>query len=149
YYYWAEPDLAARIVRTCNENLAALCAHKPDRLLGLGNIALQHPELAVEQLERDVHRLGLRGVEISTHIAGRELADPAFEPFWSRAAALGSVIFIHPFGTTLGTRLDKHYLSNVIGQPLETTIALSHLVFGGVLDRHPTLKLVAAHGGGY
>lgn len=149
HYYWAEPDLAVEIVRIQNEGMAQLCATHPDRFLGLGTLALQHPALALEQLEHAVRKLGLRGVEISTMVAGKELADPMFERFWGKVEELGCIVFIHPFGTTLGSRLDRHYLSNVIGQPLETTIALSHLIFGGVLDRYPGVKILAAHGGGY
>lgn len=149
YCYWAEPDLAEAIVHVQNEAIAAFCAQRPQRFHGLGIVALQHPELAVAQLEDAVLRLGLRGVEISTHVGRRELNDPSLEPFWARAAALECVVFIHPFGTELGSRLQQSYLSNIIGQPLETTIALSHLIFGGVLDRHAKLRILAAHGGGY
>lgn len=149
YCYWAEPDLAETIVGVQNEAIAACCARCSPRFLGLGMVALQHPELAIAQLEDAVLRLGLRGVEISTHVGRRELNDPVLEPFWARAAALECVVFIHPFGTGLGSRLHQSYLSNIIGQPLETTIALSHLIFGGVLDRHPKLRILAAHGGGY
>ncbi len=149
YYYWAEPDLAREVVRGVNEAMAELCARYPARLAGLGSVALQHPALAIEQLEHAVGRLGLKGVEISTAVNGRELDDPAFAGFWARAEALGALVFIHPFGTTLGTRMATHYLQNTIGQPLETAIALSRLIFGGVLQTHPALKLLAAHGGGY
>jgi aminocarboxymuconate-semialdehyde decarboxylase len=149
YYYWAEPDLARQLVQTQNEYVAETCARYPDRLVGLGAAALQHPALAAEQLRDAVKRLGLKGVEISTAVNEQELGAPELAPFWAAAEELGAVVFIHPFGTTLGKRLSSHYLSNIIGQPLETTIALSHLIFGGVLDRHPGLKIVAAHGGGY
>lgn len=149
YYYWADIDLAQQLVRTVNEDVAELCARHPDRLVGLGSLALQHPNLAAEQLRDAVQRLGLKGVEISTTINEAELGDPALTPFWKAAEDLGAIIFIHPFGTTLGKRVSSYYLNNIIGQPLETTIALSHLIFGGVLDRHPGLKIVAAHGGGY
>ena len=149
YYYWAEPELAREVVRGVNEGVAELCARYPSRLAGLGSVALQHPALAIEQLDHAVGRLGLKGVEISTSVNGQELDDPALAGFWARAEALGALVFIHPFGTTLGTRLASHYLQNTIGQPLETAIALSRLVFGGVLQAHPALKLLAAHGGGY
>lgn len=149
YYYWAGRDLAAEIVRLQNEGIAGLCADHPERLIGLGGVALQHPDLCVEQLEHCVTRLGLRGVEISTRVNGLELSDPSLAPFWARAEALGCVVFLHPFGAGMGARLSRHYLSNLIGQPLETTIALSHLIFGGVLDRHPGVRILAAHGGGY
>jgi aminocarboxymuconate-semialdehyde decarboxylase len=149
YYYWADPDLARQLVRTQNEHVAETCARHPDRLVGLGTLALQHPELAAEQLRDAVKRLGLKGVEISTAVNDRELGARELAPFWSAAEALGAIVFIHPFGTTLGRRVSSYYLNNIIGQPLETTLALSHLIFGGVLDRHPGLKIVAAHGGGY
>jgi aminocarboxymuconate-semialdehyde decarboxylase len=149
HYYWADVDLAAKIVNTTNEKLAEVCAQHPDRLVALGNVALQHPGLAVEQLQYCVNKLAMRGVEISTAINGRELDDPAFSPFWAKAEELGCLIFIHPFGTSLGERVNRFYLQNLIGQPIETTIALSHLIFGGVLDSYPGLKILAAHGGGY
>jgi aminocarboxymuconate-semialdehyde decarboxylase len=149
YYYWAEQDLSREIVSLQNEHIAETVSLHPDRFLGLAAVSLQHPELAAEQLEHAVGKLGLKGVEISTSAAGRELADPALEPFWAKAEELGAVVFIHPLGSSLGARLNRSYLANIIGQPIETTIALSHLIFGGVLDRMPELKIVAAHGGGY
>lgn len=148
YHYWAEPDLAERVARIANEGTAAHCAQAPGRLLGLGLVPLQHPELAVAALDHAL-ALGLKGVEISSHAPGVELSDPRLEPLWSRAAETGAVVFLHPFGCTLDERLDRWYLSNIVGQPVENAVALSHLVFAGVLDRHPGLKIVAAHGGGY
>lgn len=149
YYYWADPDLAREVVRLQNEHIARVCESHRDRLVGLGNIALQHPELAVEQLDYAVRELGLKGVEIATSANGLELSDARFECVWARAAELECLVFIHPFGTSLGERVNQFYLQNMIGQPLETTIALSSLIFSGTLDRHPRLKLLAAHGGGY
>lgn len=149
YYYWAEVDLAEKIVRVQNEHVAATCATSPERFAGLGTIALQHPELSVAQLNEAVKTLGLKGVEISTAVNGLDLADAKFEKFWAKADELGCVVFIHPLGTTLGERVNQFYLTNIIGQPLETTIALSNLIFGGVLDRNPGVRIVAAHGGGY
>ncbi|HLZ97696.1 MAG TPA: amidohydrolase family protein [Steroidobacteraceae bacterium] len=149
YYYWADYALAREMVRNQNEEIADVCRQHPRRLLGLGNVALQHPELAVEQLEYAVKELGLKGVEISSSVNGREIADPSLEGFWAAVQSLGCVVFIHPFGTSLGERVNRFYLQNMIGQPLETTIALSNLIFGGVLDRHPGVKILAAHGGGY
>jgi aminocarboxymuconate-semialdehyde decarboxylase len=149
YYYWADADLAKQIVATQNEHIASVCTAHSDRLRGLGNVALQHPKLSIEQLTDCVRKFGLRGVEISSAVNGLELADPQFELFWSKAEELGCLVFIHPLGTSLGERLNRHYLGNIIGQPIETTIALSHLIFGGVLDRYPGLRICAAHGGGY
>jgi aminocarboxymuconate-semialdehyde decarboxylase len=149
YYYWASRDLAAQIVALQNDFIAAACARHPDRLVGLGALAMQHPELAVAQLEDAVQRLGLRGFELSTQIGDLDLSHPSLNPVWAKAAELGSLVFIHPMGCSLGDRLAPAYLSNSVGQPVETAVALSHLIFGGVLDRYVGLKVCAAHGGGY
>jgi aminocarboxymuconate-semialdehyde decarboxylase len=148
YHYWADEDTAEKVYRLANEATATHCSAAPDRLCGLGLAPLQHPALAVTALEHALDQ-GLLGVEISSHAPGRELSDAAYEPFWSRAEETGAVLFLHPFGCTLDERLDRWYLSNTVGQPTENAVALSHLIFSGVLDRHPELKLIAAHGGGY
>jgi aminocarboxymuconate-semialdehyde decarboxylase len=149
HYYWTDFDLARQLVSLTNEKIAERCAKHPDRFVALGNVSMQHPGLAVEQLDHCTHELGMRGVEISTSINGLELDNDAFAPFWARAEEIGCVVFIHPAGTSLAGRLNRFYLENIIGRPIETTIALSHLIFGGVLDKHPGLKIIAAHGGGY
>ncbi|MDT7843104.1 amidohydrolase family protein [Streptomyces justiciae] len=149
HHHWADPDLALDLARTTNEAVAAHCAEAPDRLYGLGTIPLQHPDLAVALLDRAVTEHGLYGVSVSTTVDGRELADPVHDPVWHKAEELGAIVFVHPWGCSLGTRLATHYLGNTVGQPVETAVALSHLIFTGVLDRFPRLKLVAAHGGGY
>ncbi|MBA2950163.1 amidohydrolase family protein [Streptomyces himalayensis] len=154
YHYWAAPQLAERVCRLANQGTAAHCAKAPDRLHGLGLVPLQHPDLAVGLLDHALDQ-GLRGVEISSHAQGPggtrdvELSDPRLAPFWARAEETGALVFLHPFGCTLDERLDQWYLSNTVGQPTENAVALSHLIFSGVLDRHPGLKLIAAHGGGY
>lgn len=148
YHYWADPDLARTVFRLANEGVAGHIAQAPERLYGLGLVPLQHPGLAAEALDHALG-LGLRGVEISSHAPGLELSDAALEPFWARAEESGAVVFLHPFGCTLDERLDRFYLSNIVGQPAENAVALSHLVFSGVLDRHPGLRVLAAHGGGY
>ena len=149
YHYWAEREVAEKIVAAANDGIAAICATRPDRFVGLGSIAMQFPELAADQLEHAMHRLHLKCVIISTAVNGAEVADPRFGVFWAKAEALGAVVFIHPMGCSLGARLTPYYLSNVIGNPAETTVALAHLIFSGLFDRHPKLKVVAAHGGGY
>ncbi|WEH42955.1 amidohydrolase family protein [Streptomyces sp. AM 2-1-1] len=148
YHYWADEETAEKVYRLAGEATAAHCAAAPDRLRGLGLVPLQHPGLMVPALDHALEQ-GLAGVELSSHAPGRELSDPAYEPFWSRAEETGAILFLHPFGCTLDERLDQWYLSNTVGQPTENAVALSHLIFSGVLDRHPALKLVAAHGGGY
>ncbi|MFJ9038140.1 amidohydrolase family protein [Streptomyces sp. NPDC102406] len=148
YHYWAGAETAEKVYRLADEATAAHCAAAPDRLRGLGLVPLQHPDQCVRALEHALS-CGLLGVEISSHAPGRELSDPAYEPFWAKAEETGAIVFLHPFGCTLDERLDQWYLSNTVGQPTENAVALSHLIFSGVLDRHPALKIVAAHGGGY
>jgi aminocarboxymuconate-semialdehyde decarboxylase len=146
---WADEDLATSIVAITNAAVVEHCALAPERLYGIGTVSLQHPSLAVEQLV-DAHQAGLRGVQISTTAGpGRELDHPDLEPFWATAAELGMVVMIHPWGCSLGERLSDYYLFNTVGNPVETTLALSRIIFGGVLERHPRLLLWAAHGGGY
>jgi aminocarboxymuconate-semialdehyde decarboxylase len=148
YHYWADRDLARTVWRLANEGTAAHCAKAPDRLYGLGLVPLQHPDLAVEALDHALS-LGLKGVEISSHTPGRELSDPALDAFWERAASRGAVVFLHPFDCTLGERLDRFSLAGIVGQPVENAVALAHLIFSGVLDQHPGLRILAAFGGGY
>jgi aminocarboxymuconate-semialdehyde decarboxylase len=148
YHYWADEQTAEKVYRLANEATAAHCSTAPDRLRGLGLVPLQDPALAVRALDHALEQ-GLLGVEISSHAPGRELSDPDYAPLWARAEETGAILFLHPFGCTLDERLDRWYLSNIVGQPTENAIALSHLIFSGVLDRHPGLKLIAAHGGGY
>lgn len=149
YHTWAGPKLARSLARTVNEGIAVLCASRPDRLVGLGLAPIQHPDVAEEALVCAVLDLGLEGVEITTAAPGRELGDEAYEGFWARAEELGALVFIHPWGCTLGERLSRHYLANIVGNPVETTVALSHIIFSGLLDRHPDLRVLVAHGGGY
>ncbi|MFF9327313.1 amidohydrolase family protein [Streptomyces sp. NPDC014776] len=148
YHYWADEETAEKLYRLANEATAAHCRAAPCRLRGLGLVPLQHPGHLVRALEHALDQ-ELLGVEISSHAPGRDLSDPAYEPFWSRAEETGALVFLHPFGCTLDERLDRWYLSNTVGQPVEDAVALSHLIFSGVLDRHPGLTLIAAHGGGY
>ncbi|WP_114955053.1 amidohydrolase family protein [Sphingosinicella terrae] len=149
YYYFAPPELGRDAARIVNDGIAAAVAKHPGRLVGMGTVPFQNVGMAVEEMRRCVGELDLRGIEISSNVNGRELADPEFRAFFAEAEALGVLIFMHPLGFTHGERLSEHYLNNIIGNPIESTIALSHLIFGGVLDAHPGLKLCVAHGGGY
>src|SRR5262249_48745557 len=152
-WYDVDRDLAAKIVDVQNERLAAFCASHRDRFAAFASVALQFPDLAAQQLERAMKRMSFRGAAIGGSVAGAELADPKFHPFWAKAEELGAVVFIHPQGSgtaDFNKRLQGNgLLGNVIGNPLETTVALSHLIFEGTLDRFPGLKILAAHGGGY
>src|SRR5262252_970630 len=154
FWYGTDHDLAARICQIQNERLAELVAEHPDRFVAYASVALQYPEMAAEQLEQAVRKHRLRGAAIGGSCAGRELSDPAFHPFWAKAEALGVPVFIHPQPTGAPSQLKQRfqgngYLENVLGNPLETTIALSHLIFDGMLDRFPRVKIIAAHGGGF
>src|SRR5262245_5355687 len=151
FWYSAERDLATRLIKTQNEKLAEFCNAHSDRFVGLASVALQHPDLAAQQLEEGVRKLGLRGGSLGDIVNNEELSTARFDPFWAKAEELGAPIFIHPQGIPeLRSRLQGNgVLTNVIANPLGTTIALSHLIFEGVLDRFPKLKICAAHGGGY
>jgi len=149
YHYWADAPLAAELSETVNAGIAAFIAGAPQRLVGLGHVPLQHPALAADVVSDAVQRHGLRGILISTHAPSLDLSDPSLDVLWSRCASLGAVVFLHPYGCTLDERLNQFYLGNIVGNPTETSVALSHFIFGGVLDRHPSLRLMAAHGGGY
>ena len=153
WYGVTDRDLADRIVRAQNEGLAAWCRAHPDRFVALASSSLQFPDLAAAQIEDGVKRLGLRGAAIGGHVNGQDLSDPRYDPFWAKAEALGALVFMHPAGAeniirtgAFGGRGD---LGNIIGNPLETTYFLSRLIFDGVFDRFPALKVCGAHAGGY
>jgi aminocarboxymuconate-semialdehyde decarboxylase len=150
-WYDVPRDLAAQVIDLQNETMAEFCAAHADRFAAFASVALQFPDLAAEQLEQGVKKFGLRGAAIGGSVAGQELSDPKFHPFWAKAEALGATVFIHPQPTAdLTPRLRGNgLLTNVIWNPLETTIALSHLIFEGTLDQFPRLRICAAHGGGY
>jgi aminocarboxymuconate-semialdehyde decarboxylase len=148
-FYWTDPELGLATARMVNDNLAELAARHPERFTAMGTIPFQAPELAIQELERITKSHGMRGIEISSNVDGADFSDPKFRPIFQRLEELGTVIFMHPSGFTEGRRFGDHYFSNVIGIPLESTIAVHHLIFGGVLDAYPGLKLVIAHGGGY
>ena len=151
FWYDRDRDLAGKIVKLQNEKLAELCASKPDRFAAYASLTLQAPDLAVRELETAVTKLGLKGVAIGSMVNGVEFSDARFHPVWAKAEELGVPLFIHPAALPeLKKRLSGNgWLTNTIGNPLETTIALSHLIFEGTFDRFPRLKVIAAHGGGY
>jgi aminocarboxymuconate-semialdehyde decarboxylase len=148
-YYTLPLDIAVKATRMVNDGIAEYVARKPDRFVALGSVPLQDGGEAAKELERCMHTLKFKGVEILTNVAGKELSDPAYAPFWKKAEELGAVVLLHPNGFTEGQRLSRFYFSNVIGNPFDTTLALHYLIFDGVLERHPNLKIIAVHGGGY
>src|SRR5262245_1160474 len=151
FWYGRDRELAASIVKLQNEKLAELCASKPDRFAAFASLTLQAPDLAVQELETAVKKQGLKGAAIGDVVNGVEFSDPKFHPVWAKAEELGVPLFIHPQGIAeLSKRFSGNgWLANTIGNPLGTTIALSHLIFEGTFDRFPGLKVIAAHGGGF
>jgi aminocarboxymuconate-semialdehyde decarboxylase len=150
-YYGVPAEIGVQSSRIVNDGIAAIAAARPDRIpAAIGTVPLQAGgHEAAEELERCMRTLGLKGVEVLAHVGDKELSDESLEPFWARAEALGAVVFIHPSGFTEPRRFGKYYFSNIIGNPLDTTMALHHLIFDGVLERYPDLKIIAAHGGGF
>ncbi len=148
-YYTIPIEIAVPATRMVNDGLAEYVAKKSDRFVALGAVPLTDGHEAAGELERCMTSLNFKGVEILTNVAGKELSDPSCAPFWQKAEELGALVLIHPNGFTEGRRLSHFYFNNVIGNPLETTIALHYLIFDGVIERHPKLKILAVHGGGY
>jgi aminocarboxymuconate-semialdehyde decarboxylase len=153
WWYRADTQLASRIVRLHDQHLAEWCANSANRFAALSSVALQFPELAAQQLDYAVKQLGLKGASIAGHMLGEPLSSPRFDPFWAKAQELDVPVFMHPTGATNVVRegaLDgPGDLNNIIGNPLETTVFLSDLIFNGTLDRFPQLKICAAHAGGF
>lgn len=151
FFYWTEADYGAELAREVNEGIAQIAADRPDRFVGMGSVPLQNVQLAIRELNYCVQKLGMRGIEICTNVNGKNLTDPSLklDKFFARCEELGVVIFMHPLGYTQADRLTHHYFNNVIGNPLDSTVAVSHLIFDGVMARYPKLKFVVAHGGGF
>jgi aminocarboxymuconate-semialdehyde decarboxylase len=154
-YWWypADRNLSQRITRTMNEGMADWVSKHPDRFVALAAVSMQHPDLAAEELEYAVRELGLRGASIGGHVDGSVPSSEEFDPFWAMADELDVPIFMHPqrssFFVDQAGFEGRGGLANIIGNPLETTMFLSRLIFDGTFDRHPGLKVVAPHGGGY
>ena len=149
FLYTQPPAVAAAFARIQNEQIAKLAKAKPDRFHGIATLPMQSPKLAADELRHAMRKLGLRGAQIGSNIAGKNLDDPQLEPVWATAAELGAFILLHPINVAGMDRLGSYYLNNLIGNPLDTTIAAACLVFSGVMERHPTLKICLSHGGGF
>ena len=149
FVYAQPPALAAAFARIQNEQLAKLVKTHPGRFQGIATVPMQAPQQAADELRHAMTVLGLRGMQIGSNIAGKNLDDPELEPVWAAAAELGAFILLHPINVAGMDRLGSYYLNNLIGNPLDTTIAAACLVFSGVLERHPSLKICLAHGGGF
>lgn len=149
FYYWADVDLAVKAARLVNDGIADMVAYKPSRLRGMATIPLQHPEAAIAEMERVVREYDFKAIEIGTSVEGAQLAQPRFRPILRRAQELGLLVFAHPYYVGAKTGLECYYLTNLIGNPLDTTIMLANLMFSGALDELDELRICLAHGGGF
>jgi aminocarboxymuconate-semialdehyde decarboxylase len=149
YQYGLPAEIGRTMAQMVNDDIAELVAQAPRRFVGLGTVPLQDTTMAIAEMKRCVRGLGMRGIMINTNVDGAELAAPEREAFFAAAEELGVLLFLHPMTFWQGPRFGQHYLSNVVGNPLDSTVALSHLIFEGVLERHAGLKMCVAHGGGY
>ena len=148
-HYWAGEDLQCALSRVQNEDIAALVAQDPAHFAGMGTLPMRFPARAIEEAVHGVETLGLRGFQIDTRVETVELSAPAFDPLYARLSKLKVPLFVHPLGFSHGQRLSPFFMVNSVGQPIEETIAISHFIMGGVMDRHPDLDIVIAHGGGF
>jgi aminocarboxymuconate-semialdehyde decarboxylase len=147
--YWADGEFSHKLAMTWNDGAIAAHQANPDRFVVLAILPMLDPDRAVDELNRVSKLPGVRGVYMGTNIEGRDLDDPLFEPIFTRIEALGLPVFLHPLPPILGgKRLQPYSLTNLLAYPLDTTVAAAHLIFGGVLDRHPNLLIVLPHAGG-
>jgi aminocarboxymuconate-semialdehyde decarboxylase len=149
YYYWLDAVTGLELARLQNQHLAELVGTHPERFTGAATVPMQDVRLACEELRRAHAELGFRAVQISTNVNGTDLDHPSFDDFFATAAELGTLVILHPNGFTDGRRLTDFYLINVIGNPLDSTIAAARMIFSGLLDHHPELAVCIVHGGGY
>ena len=148
FSYWARPGDALDLSMLLNDHIASVCAEFPHRFIGLGTIPLQLPRLAIQELERCVKQLGMRGVQIGTHVNGANLDDPGIFSVLEAAADLGAAVFVHPWDMLGQERMQKYWMPWLVGMPAETALAICSVIFGGVLERLPKLRIGFAHGGG-
>jgi aminocarboxymuconate-semialdehyde decarboxylase len=149
YYYWADAELGAKASRMMNEEFVESTSKYDGRFLPFGTVPLQDTEAAIEELRYLSTELGMKGIEIGTHVEGEEISSPRLDPFWAEVERLGVVVVVHTQGATHAQRLDSHNFVNIIGHAFEATLATAHLIFNGVVERHPDLKILVVHGGGY
>jgi aminocarboxymuconate-semialdehyde decarboxylase len=149
FLYSHDPKVVAVSSRIQNDQIAKLVAERPDRFMGMATLPMQAADLAAEELTRAMRKLNLVGCQIGSNINGKNLDDPALESFWKAANDLSAFIMVHPTQVAGADRLKPYYLANLIGNPLDTTIATACLIFGGVTERHPKIKFFMVHGGGF
>ena len=146
--YWADAALGLRLARIVNDAMAEAARAHPNRFVGLATLPLQDPQTALGELERAITELGCRGVYLGTNVRGKDLDDPAFHPVFARVESLGVPIFLHPLNVVGGERVARYYLHNLLGNPFDTAVAGARLIFGGILDRFPSLRICLPHAGG-
>ncbi len=149
YYYWADASLGPRVAALQNEGIAQMVRRAPHRFVGLGTLPMAHPDLAVAEARRVAEEYGFPGVYLGADVGGIDLDHEMFEPVWRTLEDLGLVVVMHPAGFTHAERLTDYYLVNVIGMPLSSTLAVTRMILGGVFERHPDLRMLVVHGGGY
>lgn len=149
FYYWADVDLALRVAALVNDGVADIVNSSPQRLRGMATIPMQHPDAAIAEMERVARELGFKAVEIGTSIEGMQLAEQRFRPVLRRAQDLGLFVFAHPYYVGAKSGLESYYLTNLVGNPLDTAVMVANLMFSGALDDLPDLKICLAHGGGF
>lgn len=148
FAYWARPEHAHDLSRLLNDHIAGMVRDHPRRFVGLGTVPMQDPDRAIEELERCVGELGLAGVQIGSHVNDWNLDQPELDPLFRRAEALGCGVFVHPWDMLGRERMANYWLPWLVGMPTETTLAICSMIFGGVLERAPRLRVAFAHGGG-
>jgi aminocarboxymuconate-semialdehyde decarboxylase len=148
FSYWAKPTDALAVSEFLNEHIAGIVRDYPDRFVGLGTIPMQSPDLAIRELERCVKKLGLAGVQIGSHVNEMNLDDPSFFPIFQAAEELGAAVFIHPWDMMGQSKMPKYWLPWLVGMPAETSLAICSMIFGGIFERLPRLRVAFAHGGG-
>ncbi len=148
FSYWAKPQHTLEVARYLNDHIAEVVQRYPKRFVGLATVPLQDPELACKELERCVKELGMAGVEIGTHINGENLSEPKFHVFWETAQQLNACVFVHPWDMMGKETMPKYWLPWLVGMPAETSRAICSMIFGGVFEKFPRLRVAFAHGGG-
>lgn len=149
YFYWADAQLSPQVAQLQNERIAEIVGTDPTRFVGLGTLPMAHPDAACAEARRITGDYGFPGVEMGTDVNGLDLDNAQYEPLWETLEELGLVVVLHPAGFTQGQRMTDYYLVNVVGMPLSSTLCVTRLILGGVFERHPNLKMVVVHGGGY
>jgi aminocarboxymuconate-semialdehyde decarboxylase len=148
FSYWARAEDALDLSRFLNDHIAGVVKRYPKRFVGLGTVPMQDADLAVRELERCVKDLGLAGIEIGSHINGRNLDDPRVVTVFEAAQELGAAVFVHPWDMLGRERMDRYWLPWLVGMPAETSLSICCMIFGGVLEKLPRLRVCFAHGGG-